>query len=538
MVEGWPPYRNTIKTQAKTVGRIVRDLMSLGGKVISRYNSNASIPPPPSPPVPEGCCCDRVVVVSKDDGTEFSTVQGAIDFIVANYTPSATAPWVVKICPGDYHEDVVGANFVTPVGLGTKKDGVRIIGVDGPTYTVPDGIHSVENILFRLEVTVVTVSPILIDAVDAPAVLNETHIFSNCQFEITSVARTGELVRVGGTGIIFENCAFVYDNTDVTLGVFTHELIKLLEGSIAEFISCNFEAKIIDVDDSLYVFSETDNEENELLVKDCRVAIVPTNIANAGQYTFYYAAGDGESKHLQDNHMEVIPTAGASLARYVYMPNAKSIVVTSNNNVVIYNNITPIMANVALTDVFNTHHDQFIDLRAGAPVLYVGLGTFNVVNSPAPGIKHITQYQDIDLPPGGSFYLPANQAGIVAGAWRIVLIRSIDWMKGGTAPVAATYRYIPGVPGIYQVNAIAHFIDATVTDGAQYRIGIAVNNTVVKYSSPHSGSAQWLGVSVSHHVRLLLPTDFINVYVWHTSGVNQTLRGTSATTGFSAHKVS
>ena len=109
-------------------------------------------------------------------------------------------------------------------------------------------------------------------------------------------------------------------------------------------------------------------------------------------------------------------------------------------------------------------------------------------------------------------------------------------MKGGTAPVAATYRYIPGVIGEYQVNAIAHFISATVTDGDSYRIGIAVNGVVVKQSAPHSGSAQWLGISVSHHVQLTATTDFISLYVYHTSAVAQTLRGTSGTTGFSALK--
>lgn len=387
-------YKNRPKSLAMEVGRIHRDLDAQDGKEISKLSSNLhAIPTAPittSEGESEACCCDRVVYVSKDGAGDFDTIQEAINDIAAYESPSADTPWVVYICPGDYHEDVVGANFVSLVGIGTKKDAVRIIGVDGPTYTCPDGIHSVENILFRLEVTVASVSPILIDAFDVPATLGETHIFSNCQFEITSVAQTGELVRVSGTGITFEHCDFYYNNTDATVGAFTHELIKLMSGSITNIISCNFKVNIVDEEDDLNVFSETAGQENKLMVKDCRVKLLMKG--GGGDYIFYNAAGDGENKYIQDNHIEIRSQVSVvNFTYYIAIPNAKAMTVTSNNNLVIFEVDLPMIANIALTNTLESHHDQFIDLRNGTLVPYTNLGTFNYVHSPMPGTASIRQ---------------------------------------------------------------------------------------------------------------------------------------------------
>lgn len=537
-------YKNRPKNLPREVGRIHRDLAALDEKRIAKLSSNVYAVPGTPPTTSEGdgaaCCCDRTVYVSKDGNGDFDTIQEAIDDIASYETPSATEPWIIYICPGEYTEDVVGADYVSLIGIGTKKDGARIIGVDGPTYTCPDGPHSVENVMFELAVDAGTATPILIYAVDVPSTADECHNFVNCQFKITDESQPGELLRISGTEISFEECDFHYDNTGATVGANTHNLFNII-GSVDDvrLISCRIIADIAEEADNLTVVNETDTYASRVMIKDCRARITATHALARGTYIFYNAFGDGEEKYVQDNHVEfsAISVAG-NIALFISMINAKSITVTSNNNHVSYNITTPYITSVAITNTLYSHHDQFIDLRWGLQVPYVNNGTFEHVHSSWPGQQHLTRHQDIDLPPGGSFYLTANQAGLVAGAWRVVQITGVDWQKGGTAPSAPNYVYVPGIVGTYVVSAAAHYIAATVTDGAEYRVGISLNGTVIKYVTPHAGAAAFLGSCVTAIIQITAITDTIGLQIYHTSGVNQTVRGTSATTYLAVHKVS
>jgi|GEM_PF-4611538 len=536
-------YKNRPKDLSREVGRIHRDLAAMDDKRISRLSSNLHAIPTAPVTTSEGaglaCCCDRVVYVSKDGNGDFDTIQEAINDIAAYETPSATEPWVVYICPGEYVEDVVGADYVSLVGIGTKKDAARIIGVEGPTYKCPNEAHSVENVLFRLAVDIQTVSPILIDAVVVPVDVGGI-IFSNCQFEMTTESQPGELVRISGANIAFEDCDFYYDNTAATVGANTHKLFNITGIAVARIISCRIDVELEDDIDSLYIISETANYEIKLMVKDCRVKLLVTNPAAVGGYTFYNAIGDGEEKYVQDNHigLRMQPVAAFGQIIYIDMLTAKAITVTSNNNVVLVDVDAFLIANIALTNTLNSHHDQFVDLRTGTAALYSNLGTFNYVHSTMPGKEHISQHQDIDLPPGGRFFLNANQIGIASGAFTVIQITGTTWQKGGTFD-AVNYRYVPGVLGIYQVNAAVHCVPPAVAFGAEYRVGIGLNGVVVAEGTGHSSFAAQIGPTVSDQIEITNVGDFIDLQLYHSDAINpQIASGLSIDTFISIQKIS
>lgn len=221
--------------------------------------------------------CGYVVTVSKTGMSAYMSIQDAIDYAVTQ-VPTEDTPWVIAVCPGEYNEDITGANYVSLVGIGTRKDAARVLGY----YEAPTVCSTIQNIMFDKVVEAPDDGWATIRAGQGE------HDFIDCKFKIDGTNVSANIARVGDTGsgtYLFQNCDFKYNASGATPDVDVHTILNCV--------------------------NTNPSHTNRLRVNGCRIEFNSTN-GNDFYYIFFFD-GDGPKNYMIDNNeirISSTPTSG------------------------------------------------------------------------------------------------------------------------------------------------------------------------------------------------------------------------------------
>jgi hypothetical protein len=131
-------------------------------------------------------------------------------------------------------------------------------------------------------------------------------------------------------------------------------------------------------------------------------------------------------------------------------------------------------------------------------------------------------------PPVFSAYLNGTQVIPTATLTKVTL--NAEVYDSASSFDTTNYRFQPTVAGYYRINSSVYFTASVA--GAQLRTYLAKNGVVYKAGlSVIAASAAQQGSNCSALIPLNGTTDYVELFVYQATGVNQTLNGSAFSTG-------
>jgi len=531
-------YKNRPQNEPREIGRIHRDLAAQDAMSISKISSNLHAIPTAPITTSEGgdsaCCCDRVVYVSKDGSGDFDDIQQAIDDIAAYETPSATAPWVIYICPGEYVGDVIMADYVSLVGIGTKEHGARIIGVANPAViTFPDHDTTIENLYIETEIDLGAATSAAVH------VRGSTHWIINCSVNTNAInGAGGACIHIDEDVIVHMGENIIkYVGTGTDAAARSHIGVNFGFTNSKVYFTNNEMSIIFDGDnDNGYLFHEEPGVDLTVYVENNIFNIESTTLIGAPSIYNWEANGFGYRYSVNNHWIQKYNGIGGADTAFNLTGGAKLEFFSSHNKLQYDRGITGILAAWAGAETFYSIFDDLDNYTATIPG---ALAVFKYVisgdaNYGTPGNLHISNAYTSDDPPRSRGYRNGNQL-IGTGALTIVQTNA-ETYDSSNIHNTGTYRTIPNVPGYYSVEAQITYQSGV--DTKKYYCDILKNGGLAARTIVRTGSAGAIAARCSDIIFCNGSTDFIELRAYHDSGAGKNLSGNTYSTFICVHKLS
>jgi len=460
---------------ARSIGVIVTDLLKRDKIETVKINSNVTttgIIDEPGPDPEGGCCCDYSVTVSPDGAGDYALIQDAIDFAATMAT--AAQPWIVHICPGIYTPaaPLIGADFVSLVGLGTKSDGAIIQG----SYAFPDNESSLENIAFIPNVS------LKLPLITANAGFTGDQHIRNCAFhgvyDTSAPVRFVEILKAATYK--FDGCYFNLHLGGSIPMPLTHEFFFIDGPCGVWFRDCEFDIQTDDDDDSYRIFS-LDSDTIDFRVYNCRFYHNETDTLGLSTITFLYSARAHGDWYIKENHLNMERTVAGGGTHILFSLNAVGPVPT------VYSQHNNYKANAVVQNTGGVNVStlrMFYDDLNGiptSPLPAVGTGTFEFILAndglAGPQTQHIYGPQTIDNPPRVRAFLeiPISHVGATPIVWDQTEYDSNNTVLGIPFYTGGGIFTVP-VKGCYHIDSIIQ-LDETgiIGPGVDYWYQILIN---------------------------------------------------------------
>jgi len=313
-----PSQKITELSQVASVART--DLILLSTNVASSPTSRAIEAQSLNPYYAE------IVTVALEGG-DFSTIQGAIDSIT---DASAAKPYVVRIYPGIYVENVVLKNAVNLQGVG-PLGAVVIRNTTGDLLTMGTigfPVSRVENIRFELNPT----------GTNTPRVLVATkgvNIFTNCGFIITPTNGYITSIALSGGTSVLRLCDIHY--THAGTGGGPHEIFNISGASTNFHVNnsrCDMDISSTHADDYILFVNDSNTNTEGQVISDI-IFEADTSAGFDGHLEFYKLTAATTNNVVKNCYIHLhIDSGGANslIAAYDVNAGGGAAKITSLNN--------------------------------------------------------------------------------------------------------------------------------------------------------------------------------------------------------------
>lgn len=128
---------------------------------------------------------------------------------------------------------------------------------------------------------------------------------------------------------------------------------------------------------------------------------------------------------------------------------------------------------------------------------------------------------------------PNSGQSISNNTWTKVQLNAKEWDTNNNFDATTNYRFTPTVAGYYQINGSA--VIGGITSNTNWTLtGLYKNGVIYKYGTNPVGTANGCGSILSVNVYLNGTTDYVEFYLYQSSGTGQSLNtGNAANTSFS-----